>query len=377
MKFIINREEILKPLSKLNNHLSNNLKELILSNVLIRLNFNLLILIVTDLDIEIRFYLKLLKKNVFKNGITTVSIRKLYDLFRNFPEKSEITINLLKNKLKISCFQSISLFSTLPESNFPIFTKNLLFNYKFQISFVLLKKIMESIYFSIGNQDIRFYLNGVLIEFKENKLFFVSTDGYRMSICKVSQKKFILNKKQDFYFVISRKLSLEILNFLSSFNYEKNIFFELNNKIIKIYLNNFIIYSKLMDGTFPDYKSILISTKDYKFVNLNVLDLKNCLLRTLVISSLSFNYVTFFFQKNLLEIFSVNSNNDEIKEKLLIDYKFADFKVSFNVKYILDVLNSIKNSYQIRFYFKDNISVIKINSYEDSFINYMIMPIKF
>ncbi len=378
MKFFIKKKKIFNILSKLNAHVSVSNKNIVLTHVLIKLENSILSFIVTDLDIEINCYVKLSKKNIFSNGCFTVSLHNLYELFRTYSEDNFIFLNLYKNRLKIIYLRSTSLLNILPVSQFPILDKNFSFYYKFSILSNILKKVIFSIYFSIGNQDIYYYLNGMLIEYdsKNGFFFFVTTDSYRISIYKLISKNFsLLNKKKDFSLIISRKLVMELFKFLDLLDNEL-VYFEVSTNIIKISFSKYVIYASLINGSFPDYKNIFLFVKDYFFVDLDLFLFKNALLRSYIISSDILNYVNLNFKKNYLILSSNDSNNNEIKEKIFINYNGDNININLNIRFILDVLNTIKNSDKIRIYFKDNNSIVKILNIKNKFVNYMIMPIQ-
>ncbi len=377
MKFIIERSKLIKLLSKLSGCILINNKNPILSNILLSLNKDYLFLTITNLDIEIGYNLYLPKKNILELGEITVNIRKLYDLCKTFPKDSNLYFKSYNNFIKIFYSKSILSLSILPTIDFPILNKNqFIFKYKFIMSSFLLKNIISSIYFSIGNNDIHCYLNGMLVEYINNFFFFVTTDSYRISIYKISCNFFVNFKKKNFFFILSRKLVLILYKFLNFIKNDEKIILEIDKTIVKISFENFIIYSGLIDGIFPDYKKILKLTYNYNYLNINIEDFKNALLRSDIISSYSFNCVTLIFNKNILKIYSNNTFNDEIIENININYIGSKFKISLNVKFILDVLNSIKNSSKIRFFFKNYDSIIKIDNNKNKYIVYMIMPIK-
>ncbi len=376
MKFFIKKKKIFKILGKLNTYIGISNKQIILSHILININKDLsLNFTVTDLDIEINCKIKLLKKNIFSYGSLTVSLRKLYELFRTYSEEDLIFFSLYKNRLKLSCLNSVSLLNTLPVLQFPILDKNFSFDYKFSISSLLFKKIISLIYFSMGNQDIYYYLNGMLIEYKNGFFFFVTTDSYRISIYKLPIKYIFFKNRENFSLIISRNLIMELFKFLDFLD-NKNVFFEIGINMIKIYFDSFIIYGSLINGLFPDYNNVFLSIKNYYFVDLNIFLFKNALLRSLIISNNVINYVNFSFKNNFLILTSNDSNNNEIKEKILIKSIDKNISINLNIKFILDILNSIKYSLEIRFYFKDNNSIVKILDINNKFINYMIMPIQ-
>ncbi len=375
MYFRIEKKKIINLLSKFNSYISKSKNNSILSNILLILYKKKLKFIVTSLDIEINAYIFLNDDNFnYISGSVTVNLNKLYELCRNFSNNENIYFLLSKNRLKIFCLNSLVYLSILPVNDFPIFKKDTFLDKSISIFGFVLKKIISLIYFSIGDQDIFFYLNGMLIEYKKNNIYFVTTDSYRISFYNLKDN-FIYNKDDSFSFILSRKLVLILLKLFNDIN-DDNIFLNWNNNIIKITFSNFIIYSSLIDGSFPDYKNIILSTKDYKYIDIDILEFKNCLMRVSVISGALFSYVTFLFKKNFLYMISNDSNNNEIKEKIFINYFGENLEISFNIKYILDIIKSINKDKKLRFFFKNSDSIAKIISLSNKFAIYMLMPIK-
>ncbi len=374
MHFIIEKEKIVILLSKFNTYISKSLKNPILSNILLILSFNKLVFIVTNLDMEINYNIILSNGEFFKDGSITVNLNKFYELCNSFPKGSVIDINYYKNKLIISCLNSVSSLSTLPVSNFPILNKNIFFNYNFCIDSFIFKNIIYNLHLFMGNQDIYYYLNGMLIEFINNFLYFVTTDGYRISIYKLLDN-FIYKRNKFFYLIIPRKLIIELFKLLDLIN-NKNIFFYINKNIIKIIYGNIIIYSSLIDGSFPDYKNILYLSNKYIYIDINSNDLKNALIRCSIINNNLSSYVTLIFYDNFLLVYSNDFNNNKIKEKISINYNGNKIEISFNIKYILDIFKSIKNNLNIRFYIKDSLSITKIVDINNIFLTYMVMPVQ-
>ncbi len=374
MHFIIEKEKIVILLSKFNTYIGNSLKNPILSNILLILKGNKLIFIVTNLDMEINYNIILSSGEFFKDGSITVNLNRFYELCKSFPKGSVIDINFLKEKLIISCLNSISSLSTLPVKEFPLLDKNIYFSYNFSINSNIFKNIIYNLYLFMGNQDIYYYLNGMLIEFKNNFLYFVTTDGYRISIYKLLND-FDCNINKFFCLIIPRKLIIELFKLLDLIN-EKNIFFYVSNNIIKIIYGNIIIYSSLIDGSFPDYENILYLSKKYIYIDINIKDLKNALIRSSIINNNLSSYVTLIFNNNSLIVYSNDFNNNEISEKIFINYIGNKIEISFNIKYILDIFKSIKNNLSIRFYIKDSFSITKIVDLDNVFLTYMIMPIQ-
>ncbi len=374
MHFILKKEKLVNILNKFNTYIIKDSKNIILSNILINLFEKKLHLIVTNLDIEINFFIVLSRKEFIKNGSITVNLYKLYKLCFSYPKEEYIDLNYINNRLCISCLNIKTFLSTLPIDDFPLINKKIIYNNNISISSIYLKEIISSIYFSMGNQDIYFYLNGMLIEFFDYFLYFVTTDSYRISIYKLLNN-FINITENSFSIIIPRNLVLELLKLLNFINNE-NIFFYFNKNTIKIIFGNFIIYSNLIDGNFPDYKNILFLFKKHIYIDLNILDFKNALIRNSIISNNFSNYVTLNFSKNKLFIYTNDSNNNEIKEYILINYSGKNIEISFNIKYILDILKYINVFSKIRFFLKDSSSIVKIININNILLTYMVMPIQ-
>lgn len=374
MHFIIEKKKIVVLLSKFNTYISKSLKNPILSNILLILNINKLIFIVTNLDMEINYSIILSNGEYFKDGSITVNLNRFYELCNSFPKGSIIDINYYKSKLIISCLNSISSLSTLPVNDFPILDKNIFFSYNFYINSFIFKNIIYNLYLFMGNQDIYYYLNGMLIEFNNNFLYFVTTDGYRISIYKLLDN-FVYKKNIFFCLIIPRKLVIELFKLLDLIN-DKNIFFYVNKNMIKIIYGNIVIYSSLIDGSFPDYKNILHLSKKYIYIDINSKNLKDALIRCSIINNNLSSYVTLIFYNNFLLVYSNDFNNNKIKEKIFINYNGNKIKISFNIKYILDIFKSIKDNLNIRFYIKDSLSITKIVDINNIFLTYMVMPVQ-
>ncbi len=374
MHFIIKKEKIIILLSKFNTYINKSSKNPILSNILLILKKNKLNFIVTNLDMEISYTIILSKNEFFNDGSITVNLNKFYELCCSFPKNSIINISYLKKKFKITCLNSISLLSTLPSNDFPLLNKNIFFDFNFSLNSYILKNIIFNIYLFIGDQDIYYYLNGMLIELYDNILYFVTTDGYRISVYKLLNN-FEYKKNKYFSLIIPKNLIIELFKLLN-LNINENIFFYVNNNMIKIIYNNIIIYSSLIDGSFPDYKSILCLSNNYIYVDIDIKEIKNALIRASIINGNLFSYVTLIFYNNLLLIYTNDFNNNKIKEKIFLDYNGKKIEISFNIKYILDIFKSIRKCSKIRFYIKDSYSIIKIIDINNIFLTYMIMPVK-
>lgn len=367
MKFIIQRDDILKKLKSIIHLITSRPILPILSNFLLEIEEqeNYLKIIGTNLEVEIITKVDLIKKYHFGN--TTIPAKKFFNICRCLPEKSDILIFLQSDKLIINCKKSKFILSTLPIKDFPNFQ-----NCKNKINFLIPQEIIRNLfdvtYFAMANQDVRHYLNGILLENKNNKILAIASDGYRLSICFV-----LINKKlPNFSIIIPRNSIIELMRLLKQSKENINVQIGFNN--IKINTNNFTFITKLIDGKFPDYETFL-HQKYKNFFIVNKLILKESLLRMSILSSEQFNCVSFFINKNTLKISSNNLSQERAEEIIDIIYDGPSIEICFNIKYILDILKSLKSK-NINFFFNNADSNVQIESEDSKNIKHILMPVR-
>ncbi|WP_343189466.1 DNA polymerase III subunit beta [Buchnera aphidicola] len=366
MKFTIYQKKLIEKLKIINSIITKNQKNKILENILITIKKKTLFLISTDLEKEI-----IVKTSKIKNiieGKITISGQKILNLCRNINENVKIIFILIKNKMKIIANKSKFLILTLPASNFPrIYINNTKKKNFFLISEKKLKYMIFKTKFSMGIKDVRYYLNGILLEIKKNKLFIVATDGYRMALCSIK----INIKYNNYKIIIPRKSILEIYKLLKENN--KNLIkikiFK-NNIIINI--RNIIFISKLIEGLFPNYYNVLLKNIKYK-ISFNKNLLKKTLLRTSIFCYENFHGVCMKINKNICKI-TTNNQEEKILEKIKILNLTKKIEITANIFYILDVINVIYKK-NISFFLKKTNSKIQILEKNKFLSVYVIMPI--
>ncbi|CAL1328964.1 Beta sliding clamp [isoform beta*] [Candidatus Providencia siddallii] len=231
-----------------------------------------------------------------------------------------------------------------------------------------MKYLIETTKFSMAQQDIRYYLNGILFEIKEKTIRSVSTDGHRLSICSVKINELLPHH----FMILPRKGVIELLRLLD--NSETLIELQIGNNNIRIILNNIIFTSKLIDGNFPNYKQILY--KNYKKTLEAPCELlKQAFLRTAILSNKKLLVTKLFFSKNQLKITSNNIEQEIAEEIIDIIYNDVDTEIHLNINYILDILNTIKSK-KIQFLFNDAYSSVLIKNPENNNLIYIVMPIR-
>ncbi|WWP01707.1 MAG: DNA polymerase III subunit beta [Candidatus Dasytiphilus stammeri] len=365
MKFIIQRQQILKPLQQVCSMLSNRPTLPILNNLLIKVSQDRLSL--TGSNLEIEMISNLVLTDLHEDGIITVPAKKFLEICRSLPEQASITVSLNDKIIQICSNQSKFSLSTLPANTFPNieYLHNQL---EFTISNKNFKYLIEATYFSMALQDTRYYLNGMLFETEGNLLRTVTTDGYRLSICTINIDKRVAN----YSIIIPRKVIITILRLLDRTNNLLQI--KINSNNLRIHVNSLILTSKLLYGSFPNYRKVLLQNYDKSLI-VECQRLKQALSRVAILSHERLHHVNFYLKLNQLKITTKNLVDEQAEETIVVSYIGDDLKISFNVNYILDVLNMLECE-KIKVLLNDNLSCIKIEAFTSQSASYIIMPIR-
>ncbi|WP_343192616.1 DNA polymerase III subunit beta [Buchnera aphidicola (Taiwanaphis decaspermi)] len=366
MRFTIKRETMVVTLQKICISISKNSLLNILKYILVKINSNDVILITTNLDIEIKAKLKANK--IYTKGMFLIHARKFLNICRKFNLHSLIDIICYKNIIKITSKNATFTLQTLSVDKFPIIN-NFEKKISFKISQSKIKYMFQMIYFSMGKNDVRHYLNGIYLKIKNDKIITVATDGYRLSKCVSTIKNNFLKHSV----IISRDSILELIKILDNNDIEIKIF--INNNNIRFVLNDFIFTSKIINSKFPDYKNIIIK-KPNNIIKLECDIIKNALLRASIIAKEKFCAVNINIKKNNIIIKANNKEQDEIKELIKTKNEIKNINFHININYILDILNIIKSKY-INLLLEKQISCIQLEKKNNGYLLiYIIMPLK-
>jgi DNA polymerase-3 subunit beta len=310
MKFTVEKKEISEPLSLVSSVAEKRQSIPVLSNILLKAHDSKLTLIATDLEIELTFIVENLQ--VETPGETTVSARKMADLIRSVPEDTMLTFELIENQLEISALKFFADFSTLPVGDFPVIEQP-----KFELEVALpgkeLSSLIENTSFAMASQDVRYYLNGVLLEVSPTQINVVATDGHRLawSSCKI-KTDFLEDKV-----IIPRKSALELQKLLSL--YPENVSISFNSSQLKVFSDNFSFISKLIEGSYPDYQKVFPSGEEQKLQVEKTL-VQTALNRASVLSNEKYRGVKFILEKNNLKICANNPSKESAEEEVPVKY---------------------------------------------------------
>lgn len=365
MKFIIEREHLLKPLQQVSSPLGGRPTLPILGNLLLQVTEGSLLLTGTDLEMEMIARVALFHPH--SQGATTVPARKFFDIWRGLPEGAEITVALDGDRLLVRSGRSRFSLSTLPAADFPN-----LDDWQSEVEFTLpqatLKRLIESTQFSMAHQDVRYYLNGMLFETEGAELRTVATDGHRLAVCSMP----IGQTLPSYSVIVPRKGVMELVRLLDGGDTPLRLQIGTNN--IRAHVGDFIFTSKLVDGRFPDYRRVLPKNPDTTLEASCDL-LKQAFARAAILSNEKFRGVRLYLSQNQLKITANNPEQEEAEEILDVSYDGAEMEIGFNVSYVLDVLNALKCE-DVRLLLTDSVSSVQIEDGASQAAAYVVMPMR-
>jgi DNA polymerase-3 subunit beta len=365
MKFNIIREQLLPPLQQIVSIIEKRQTMPILSNVLLVLNENTLVLTGTDLEIQLVAKINL---DSIESGEITVPARKFLDLVRLLPNEADIKFELKEDKVKISSGRSRFSLSTLAADNYPEFSESE-FENQFLINSGKLKKALDKTVFCMANQDVRYYLNGLLLHISNSKLKLVASDGHRLSIY---EDNIGVATGYEARIILPRKGVVELSRLLDDNEAELNIQF--SNSNIKIYVKDMVFSAKLVDAKYPDFSKVF-EQSFFNHIQIQKQLLKDALTRVAILANEKFKGITFDISNGLLKLSSHNPEHDEADEELQIEYQGEPLSIAFNSQYLLDAVSNLESELAV-LTIASNASSCFVEEPEEQSYKFIVMPMR-
>jgi len=365
MNIKINRESLLKPLTAVASIVEKRHTLPILSNLLLEIKESKMLLTATDLEMQISLSIEHVSN---ESCSTTISAKKLLDICRSLPESSDIHIQTTDNRAVLKAGKSRFNLQTLPALDYPVLSKAEENNTKITIPQRIFKSLLKQVEFAMAQQDIRYYLNGLLIEVSDNLLKVVGTDGHRLSFTSTE-----LNQTYDKQEVIlPRKTVIELIKLLD--DSEEEVEIELNKTQINFSFSHIKLISKVIDGKFPDYNRVIPVGHKNTFTT-NRLGVLLAMQRASILSNEKYRGIRLVLSNHQLQLISTNSDQEEAEEELEIEYSGDNLDIGFNVTYLIDVLNNASDEH-IVFSFADANSSCLITLPNQPEYKYVVMPMR-
>jgi len=360
----IDKDILLKPLHIVTGIVERKQPLPILSNVLIEKIDSRLCFVATDLEIQITTQLTGINQTGTDAAIT-VAAKKLQEILKVVPDGSKVTLDIQDSRLQVKVNKSRFSLQTLPAQDFPKIMEQLESAEKIEIEQGQLKKLFGMVQYAMAQQDIRYYLNGVLLVIDGAFLKLIATDGHRLAF--TSSK---LDKEYAKIEVILPRKTVNELTKLLGDNEEK-ILFELAENQVRMTFSDIVLTSKVIDGKFPDYERVIPNYTNH--LTMNRLAILQALQRAAILSNEKFRGVRFVLTEKNLRIISSNSEQEEAQEDMETDYHGTALDIGFNVNYLLDGLNNA-TAQTVTFSFGDPNSSILITVPGNEEFKYVVMP---
>jgi len=365
MKFQIEKEILLNPLQQIIGAVEKRQTMPALSNVLLRATDNLLTLTTTDLEIELVSQIAMV---IDETGEITVPARKLLDICKSLPNEALINFTVKDNKALVQSGRSRFSLATLPANDFPALDAiNSI--YDFEITQKTLREIIDKTAFAMAQQDVRYYLNGLMLEVSANNLRAVATDGHRLAYCEKDTNADIADIKQV---ILPRKGVLELVRLLS--DSDDMVKISLGSNHLQVSFNEIRLTSKLIDGRFPDYNRV-IPTEGNNVLIADRDQLRQALIRASILSNEKYRGIRLILEKNLIKLQAQNPDQEEADVELEVIYTGDAIEIGFNVNYMLDVLNG-SGSEMVQAALRDSNSSFLLTYPDQTDCKYVIMPMR-
>jgi len=334
MKFNIKQEVLLQPISQVIGVVERRQTLPVLANFLVSARGGRLAVTGTDMEVEL---IASVEADIQAEGEITVPARKLVDIVKKLPEGVNIKVVLEGDKLMVSSGRGRYTLSTLPATEFPA-TDQVETLETIKIQELELKKLLDKTSFSMANQDVRYYLNGLLFEFHDGTLTTVATDGHRLAVCDLDTD---LGVAQDRQIIVPRKGVLELSRMLS--DSEDLVELALGKNHVRLVKGKTVFTSKLIDGRFPDYQAVIPKGTD-RHIKIDKDSFILALQRASILSNEKYRGVRLEASSDSVKIVAHNPQHEEAVEELEADLNFDQIAIGFNVTYLLDALSAIDAS---------------------------------
>ena len=365
MKIVTTRDNLLKPLQQVGGVVERRQTLPILANVLINAGDGRINITATDLEVEMRT-----TADVECDGEMdfTLPARKLLDICKALPEEASIELTVESERAVIKSGRSRFTLGLLPANDYPTIEPSAS-SHHFSITQGLLKRLIEKTQFAMALQDVRYYLNGLLLEISDGKIRAVATDGHRLAM---SEADCQLEDQNGIQVILPRKAVLELARLLD--DSEELLTIDVSSNHMRFTMGETSFTSKLIDGKFPDYQRVIPANTDKEITADRDL-LKQALMRTSILSNEKYRGIRFQFSPGLLKLLAHNPEQEEAEDEMEIHYSGDELIIGFNVGYLIEVLNVIDTN-DVSIELSDSNSSCLIQNTDSDRNRYVIMPMR-
>lgn len=326
------RDGLLKPLLAVTGIVERKHTLPILSNVLLERKPGVLNLTATDLEIQVMT--SSVCATDAEDIAITVSARKLQDILRSLPESTQVTLEMVENRLHVKAERSRFNLQTLPAQDFPRIAEGSDTGVSFSLQQGALRHLLSLVQYAMAQQDIRYYLNGLLMVVEGGTVTVVATDGHRLAFATLTTAE----STERAEVIVPRKAVIELIKLLSES--EEPVRIDVLGNQVRFGFGATLLVTKLVDGKFPDYKRVIPAGYQKQF-QIDRQVLLQALQRAAILSNEKFRGVRWIVSPNTLRVACTNTEQEEAQEEVEIDYQGETLDIGFNVTYLTDVLSNL------------------------------------
>lgn len=365
MRFSLQREVLLKPLAQVVNVVERRHTLPVLANLLVRIQTGVLSMTGTDLEVEM---VARTSVDDAVDGEITIPARKFFEIVRSLPDGSRVTVSRSGDKVGVQAGRSRFSLSSLSANDFPALDE-VDASERVTIPEAALKELLERTAFAMAQQDVRYYLNGLLFDLRENALRCVATDGHRLALCETALETGHGGRRQ---IIVPRKGVQELQRLLEGG--DRQLELEVGKGHLRIKRDDVTFTSKLIDGKFPDYEAVIPIGADRE-VKVDREALRAALQRAAILSNEKYRGVRLEVMPNLLKISAHNPEQEEAQEDVEAETAVDGLAIGFNVTYLLEALTALRDEYVV-IQMRDANSSALVRGAESQHARHVVMPLR-
>lgn len=365
MRFSLQREVLLKPLAQVVNVVERRQTLPVLANLLVKVRDGQLSLTGTDLEVEM---VARTAVDDAQDGETTIPARKLFEIVRALPDGSKVAVSQSGDKVTVQAGRSRFSLASLPANDFPS-VDEVEATERVSVPEAALKELIERTAFAMAQQDVRYYLNGLLFDLRDAALRCVATDGHRLALCEAALDGGSGKKRQ---IIVPRKGVHELQRLLEGG--ERALELELGKGHIRVKRDDVTFTSKLIDGKFPDYEAVIPIGADRE-VKVDREALRAALQRASILSNEKYRGVRLEIAPDLLKISAHNPEQEEAQEEVEASTAVDALAIGFNVNYLLDALSALRDEFVV-LQLRDANSSALVRGADSQHARHVVMPLR-
>jgi len=365
MQFSVQRKDLLASLQAVIGVVERRQTMPILSNILLKAEDDRVVLTATDLELELVTECPAVVRSP---GSAAVPGRKLLDICRGLPDTAEIELTQEQQQTRIQSGRSRFTLSTLASQDWPHLDE-VEEGQQIALPEGTLKKLLDRTHFAMAHQDVRYYLNGLLLDLRSNRVRCVATDGHRLAL---SDADVDISLDEPTAAIVPRKAVTELVRLLNSG--DAQITLQLSSKHLRLQLPGLMFTTKLIDGRFPDYERVIPDNAD-RLMHADRDTIRQALTRTAILSNEKFGGVRLALDQHTLRLQAQNVEREEAEDEIQVTYDSDPMEIGFNVNYLLEALGAMTSSeFTLALSGPDSSGLLE--SVNDKTTRYVVMPMR-